>query len=378
MADSISENHAIDVAVLAPGETFGGAERQILTLLRGLCRGNAWRPTLWTFYDRELAASARRLGVPVALIGSPDEGSFPLVYRLRQLLATSHTRLVNVHGYRASVLLAMATFRCPVAVVKTEHGLIERGTGGLLKRYRPYVYRLLEVLADRQMKARIVCVTDDLRRRSQRWHHGLVVSVIHNGIEEPPEDVSRPVNLPDGGPILLVLGRLEAVKGIDVAIEAMRSPRMPPNARLLVAGTGPELARLRRHADAAGVVDRVHFLGFCTDPYAYLSHSDVLLMPSRHEGLPYSLLEAMAAGVPIVASNVGGIAEIHRHGQTAMLVAPGAAQEIAEAVDTILRDRTLRASLVDASQDMVKQAFSANKMTQRYADVFGEAYLRVK
>ena len=141
---------------------------------------------------------------------------------------------------------------------------------------------------------------------------------------------------------VVFVGRLVAQKGVRTLVEA--AARMAtPGAQVLFVGDGPERARVEHLARRLGVADRVHVLGFVPHDRvpAVLASADVLVLPSAYEELGTVLIEAMHAGVPVVASRVGGIPDVVEDGATGLLVAPGDAAELADAVDRVLGDEAL-------------------------------------
>ena len=119
----------------------------------------------------------------------------------------------------------------------------------------------------------------------------------------------------------------------------------------------------------------MHFLGFRRHIYDYLAHSDALLMPSLHEGLPYTLLEAMALGIPIIASRVGGLEEVLGDGATALLVPTGDCPALARAITRLHADPDLRRRLSENARRLQQAQYSLERMTERYLAVYREALL---
>jgi glycosyltransferase involved in cell wall biosynthesis len=120
----------------------------------------------------------------------------------------------------------------------------------------------------------------------------------------------------------------------------------------------------------------VHFHGFRRDAHNFIAHCDALLMPSLHEGLPYTLLEAMALGTPVIASRVGGLAETIQDGATGLLVPPGSATGLAEAIGKLIADPALRARLGDAARRLQRASYSLEAMASSYLDVYREVLAR--
>ena len=247
------------------------------------------------FHDRELADRARALGIPVYVLGASGIVDWRARERLRELLEQRQFDVLNINGYRAAVYAALAMRRRPPLVVKTEHGGVEGGSSRL-NHYKAHVYRWLENRATYRLGAAIVYVTDELRRACALEHRGLATSVIHNGIVPPTRaSTTRPAEYREDRRNLVIVGRLERVKGIDVAIRAIaQSAILSTQCHLYVVGSGPELVTLEQLALQLEISDRVTFAGFRFNAYDYIAHADALLIPSFHEGLPYTLLEALA------------------------------------------------------------------------------------
>ena len=367
--DPVSRSSAAPprVAIIAPGEIFGGAERQILTLASTLrLTGSATK--LLVFHDGELARRARSSGIATQVLGARGVLDVESLRLLRRALADFAADVVHVHGYRAAVYSSLIGRRS-FAVVKTEHGSPELPSGRVLARLKLDVYRRLESWATRRLRAHVVYVTEDLRRITLSQHSSS--SVIHNGIERlDAQPTTRPPEYQEGHVNIAIVGRLEPIKGIDYALRAMTAPRMPSAARLHIVGSGPMLSELQSLARNLGIEDRTGFLGFRDNVYDYIAHADALLMPSLHEGLPYTILEAMALRTPILATRVGGLAEVLVDGETALLFEPGEAGAIADAIARLCQNSSLPHSLAARALDDVRTRFSAEAMADKYVGLF--------
>jgi glycosyltransferase involved in cell wall biosynthesis len=182
--------------------------------------------------------------------------------------------------------------------------------------------------------------------------------VIANGVDTrfwhpgPPREASR------GDPLLVAVGRLERVKGFDVLIRACAAlGQRGCRARLVIVGEGSEQKALAQQAASLGLGGKVQFAGRRSpeEIRAYLHEADLFVLPSRSEGMPLSLLEAMATGTPVVAADVGGVA--HTAGNIARLVPPDDPEALAEAVADLLGDPGARAALGERSRARA-EAFS--------------------
>ena len=172
--------------------------------------------------------------------------------------------------------------------------------------------------------------------------------------------------------VLLTAGRLSPIKGIDVALQAVRRLRDDGlNVVLWIAGSGPEGARLEELVRKLGLTDHVKFLGFVNEPTSLFPRIDFLLQPSsRTEGVPNSVLEAMASGMPVIASRVGGVPELITHGSTGLLVDPGDPQAIVDAVKELIRNPDLRTAIARAASEHVRRNYAVAIATASLARLY--------
>lgn len=358
------------LAICTVGELFGGVERHVLGMLAGLRRtGNVAQLIL--FHDGELAAQARAQGdIPIVLPGS-NRSVLATSRRLARLLMEQGTSLVHVHGYKAAVYCALARVWHRFAIVKTEHGMPELIAGGMLDTLRDRAYHRLDAVAMQSTNAAICYVTRDLQNFRRRTHAGLRTAVVANGVERMEvEDFPRPPEFANHRFNAAIVGRLEPVKGHQFAIEALAADGRLRGVDLHIVGAGPTETALRALSEERKVADQVHFLGFRRNVYDYIAHCDALLMPSIHEGLPYTLLEAMALGRPIIASRVGGLAEVLDNGRTALLVPPGDVPALASALLRVCNERMLQRSLGETARSVQLEHYSLETMTQSYLSIY--------
>ena len=172
------------------------------------------------------------------------------------------------------------------------------------------------------------------------------------------------------------VGRLMPIKGFEYLIKAFaqfRRQRGPQESKLVILGDGPLRAALGHCAESHGLSRDVEFLGMRTDVYNLMRVFDVFALPSLHEGVPMALLEAMALGVPIVASRVGGIPEILEDSREAVLVPAKDPEALARAIRVIAGSSDLRAELIRAARARVETQFSiqssAAKMREMYCSL---------
>jgi glycosyltransferase involved in cell wall biosynthesis len=207
--------------------------------------------------------------------------------------------------------------------------------------------------------------------RSLERTYGLAagsVRVIPNGVSPAPPDADA-VPLPGPGPLVGTVARLDPVKGIDVLLRAVAQL---PTARLAVVGRGAEEPALRELAAALGLTDRVTWLGWSDRPRAYLPAFTVFVLASRAEGLPLSICEAMLAGLPVVATDVGSVADVVVDGETGLLVPPDDPVALAGALRRVLDDPALAARLGSAGRRRAEAELTDEAMARRYEALYAE------
>ena len=213
---------------------------------------------------------------------------------------------------------------------------------------------------------RVITVSDYLRKEALRiGGSGEKVRVIHGGVSPG----KRPRKEAGDKNTVLFIGALVKQKGADVLVEAFKRVMEKHKAELLIVGDGPERESLERLCRGLGVA--AEFSGYVEDTEEVLRKSSVLVLPSREEGFGLVLLEAMAAGVPVVATRVGGIPEIIADGENGLLVDREDPEALAEAISRILADPELRRRLVAKGFETLTR-FSWEKMADEVDDVYRE------
>jgi len=179
------------------------------------------------------------------------------------------------------------------------------------------------------------------------------------------------LGLPPDVPVIAGVGRLNPQKNFSLFLEvaAALAPRFP-TLRFLLAGEGPEEAVLREKASQLGLVDRIVFSGYVADTRQVYAASDILLMPSRFEGLPMTLLEAMAMNLPVVASRLDGIAEVIEDGKEGCLVDPGNPTGFAEHCAALLENPSKSSELAANARAKIEARFSVERMTSAVEAIY--------
>jgi glycosyltransferase involved in cell wall biosynthesis len=343
----------------------GGAEAALLLLLEHLDR-NTWEPTLLYVPCEPLesvAEDARKLDTAVHPVANARE----LVRVLRRdRPSVFHAHLSWPLAARQQLATAIAA-RVP-AVVAT-YQLFPPGSFG---RTAPLQGRLLAAGIGRGIAVSEAIAAALVERLG--WPRRKI-DVIRNSIPVDQYGGRREPQLRDalrGGStdfVFLTAARLDAQKGLDVLLRAAPSV---DGARFVIAGTGVERDRLEREAAELGVSEKVVFLGHREDVGALLAAADAFVLPSLFEGTPLSLLEAMAATKPIVATAIPGIEELVTTDESALLIPPGDPEALAAALRRIVAEPALRANLGTAARRRVATEFGIEANTRRVMRIYAE------
>lgn len=327
---------------------IGGSERHLLTLLPAL----AERGIEVAFAGLDLPGAAPfyaelgRGGIPFTRAG--------LAVGLMRDLRRWRADLVHTHLVHADVYGALAAGRA--TLISTKHNDDP---------FRAGPFRFVERLIARRA-ARVICITESLARFN-RERVGLPaekLEVIHYGMDEPPAAwAPDELELPEGK-IVVAVCRLVPQKGLDVAVEAMAGV----DATLVVLGEGPERERLEAQARELSV--RLLLPGRVGDVASVLRRADVLVHPARWEGFGLALLEAMLAGLPVVATRVSSIPEIVVDGETGLLVPPDDPAALRAALERILANP---GELGAAGHERARREFSVARMADRTLEVYAQA-----
>jgi len=207
------------------------------------------------------------------------------------------------------------------------------------------------------------------------------IDVVYNGVDtaifgqkHERAEVRSELNIPADATVLGIVGRLSEEKGgVDILIRAVaRLSKTNPNLRLLVVGDGPLRSSLEALAVRSAPSGTFIFTGTRNDVAQLLSAMDLFVLPSLNEALPIVVLEAMAAGLPVIATRVGGVPEIVDHEKTGLLVQPGSEDALHSALDRLISDPDLRAQLAQAGRVRVAADFTIERMVKRIEALYEE------
>lgn len=358
------------VLVVSDEMEVGGSQRQIVHLLRGLhARGRAVS-LLYFRKASHLVAELEGEGIPVHCI--PKRGAIDprFLLALWRFLRQGRFDVVHAFSITAELWVWLALRLLPgTRFVGSVRGLGLSGPAWHWRAKRWICRSAAAVISNSRAGAALVA-----------GRCGLPVSgfdIVPNGLALPPppspqdrQAAREALGVAAWQPLVLFVGRLVPEKDLGGLLEAFARPELAGDAVLWLAGEGPERPRLEARIAALGLAERVRLLGERTDTLRLMQAADLLVLPSREEGLSNVLLEAMGNGLPVVATAVGGTPELVEDGHTGCLVPGGDVRTLAAAIACLLADAPARQRLGAAARRRAEAAFSLDAMIEATAAVY--------
>lgn len=222
---------------------------------------------------------------------------------------------------------------------------------------------------------KVIAVSDSVKQELVQ-NHGIPpdsIAVIHTGVDPPSLESSKPPLQPERVPVIGTAGPLEAVKGFPFFLSAAQQVLATGrDVEFLIAGAGPEEFNLRRLARDLGIADKVTFVPNLTDLTESLSAMDIFCLPSLQQGLGTIMLEPMALGKPVIASNVGGVYSVIEDNRSGLLVPPSDSQALAARILELLDDPNRARAIGQAGRSQVLENFRVDEMIRLTADLYRE------
>ncbi|MFA0767590.1 MAG: hypothetical protein OXFUSZZB_000918 [Candidatus Fervidibacter sp.] len=347
------------------GRRWSGGTNQALLLVRTL-KARGVQGVLVCPVGSAVEERAQGHGVPTVSFPLRGEGDLKAWWQFARWLkgmASLGTTLLHAHSRRGALptLLIARWLRLPTVL----HWRVAAPMPRLLARLASFVVAVSEVAAEKARQAGV-----------PKERVAVIRSVVESEGFVPPPNARRwareRLELPADAFVVAGVGRMVAGKGYEQLVEAVALMVPTERPHLLLTGDGPMRAELERAAAKRRVGDWVRFLGFQADVRPVLWAADVLAHVPTHfpEGTPNTILEGMAAGLPVIATPVGGIGEIVRHGETGWLVPPNDASALAEALRHLRADPSLRRQLGEAAQTFVREHHSVSALIERILQVY--------
>jgi glycosyltransferase involved in cell wall biosynthesis len=385
------------VVLVINGTDFGGTES---ALFQTACRLRSRGHDVHVLSIKTIGRIGKRLereGVPVTSLEMPESVGFATLmsgcWKMARWLRARRVDVVHSFLPRANVMsrvaVRLARMRVPHISSERSTDLKRRHAVALLNRYTVrWTDRVLAVSAT----VRQVLIERERIPAAK-------IRVLENGIDlhaidaTPRVDLRSLIGLGPDVALLCSAGRLVADKGHIYLLRAIGAMQERGRVHLAIVGEGPEESALRSEAAAAGIGDRVHFMGYRDDLIGILKSTDVFVLPSLEEGIPVVVLEAMACSVPVVATDVGGVAALVESRRTGLIVPPAerwsdearsrqqgapvaaarGVEELASAIDRLVSDRAAAREMGRAGRERVEAQFAIDRIVCRLEQEYAEA-----
>ena len=365
---STKQEPSLRVLLLASGDLWAGAEVVIYQLASGLIETDSVVLKVVLMNGGRLAEELERLGIAVHIVDESKNSFIRSIGVVRKLVKEFAPDIIHSHRYKENVMAWCVSRGLPgFRLVATQHGMPE--TAGSLSATGRLRNELFFQVLSKGFTGTVV-VSEDMRR-ALVGRYGFTakdVFVIHNGIRIPERVISPPgIRLVVGS-----AGRLFPVKDFSLLVDvAHKVVQQSEHIDFVLAGDGPELDMLRERVRHHGMEGRFTFLGHQEDMEAFYRGLGVYINTSIHEGIPMSVLEAMAHGLPIVAPRVGGFPEILDPGVHGFLVEDRDPDKFAQSILN-LSDFEERRKMGQAARERAIDSFSQEVMVQRYLQLYNE------
>lgn len=353
-----------------------GAESVILNLSRAL-NAVGHRSSIGVFANSlnpnlQLHERATQEGIDSIVFPCRGQLDRVAISRIRDVVRQTGADIVHSHGYKADVYAYFALRRCSCSLVATCHNWIDQ-------EFRDFLYGVIDRFALRRFD-RVVAVSDEVKKRLLKA--GVAegrIALVKNGIDRQrfsavASSSTEPDNAKHRSVVVGLVGRLSHEKGVDTFLRAASHVVADyANAEFVVVGEGPDRESLERLIDELKINSKVSLVGRRDDMPSVYRSFDVMVSSSRKEGLPVSILEGMATGLPVVATTVGEVPRLIRGGETGLLVPPDKPLLLARAIAELLVDREYRERLGCAAKTLIEREFSAERMAAGYLRVYEDS-----
>jgi len=362
----------IKVVHIVPMLSPGGAERVAVHIVRGLDR-QRYEPAVISYTGRlgcDLDGLLEEDGIKVWYLGKRPGFDYRMYYRLPPVLKECRPDIVHTHLHVLRYALPFLLTRKKASLLHTVHNLAEREIEPRLRWLQRYALNHGVVP---------VAVAEEVAVSLGHLYGIQRCRVISNGI--PTDRYSRP-QIPrkewraregfrENDVLFVCVARFGPQKNHSLLLKAFhQGPASDPNAHLVLVGEGALREQLEEQAKKLGLSGQVHFLGLRTDIPEVLGAMDVFGLSSDFEGNPLSVMEAMASGLPIVSTAVGGVPGLFENGREGLMLQPGDVQGLSDSMSLLLGNRELRRSLGMAAARRARKNFDVTTMIQAYQGVY--------
>jgi glycosyltransferase involved in cell wall biosynthesis len=378
------DNKKIRVFHTTEGVSWAGMEAYLYSLLPRLAQSGNIEVTFASFHDGPLINRLKKKGVKALVLQRRRKFDFFIFFRLIKLLRKINPDIIHMHGYLSIFygIPAALVNRTPIKVVTLHASPIPSGQTKILSKLMLYLgiaYQMLKI-----SKTYLIAVSKDIydSHKKVRNINPFCMEVIHNGIDIEEIRTHEPtlkrydIGINESDFLIGIIGRIDKNKGHIYLIKAAKKLISEGKSiKVVIIGEGALQNDLKAYCTLNQLGRNIHFLGFKKNIIDFLYLIDVLVISSLHEGIPYILLEAMAIGVPVIATDVGGIPEVIKDNLNGLLVPSKDSEAIASRIHLLMEDATIRDRLSKSALEILNQRFSQKVMTQSTINVYNKLLL---
>jgi len=362
----------VKVLQLISSGGYYGAENMLLNLCASQQKAGC-QNSLLIFYNVhapnvEFYERARRRGLSVRMVHCQGRADLRAVRQIEEYIQEDGIDLLHTHGYKADLYGYVAAWRSHKPIVATCHNWVG-GTAAL------GIYNHLDRLALKRFNA-LAAVSDSVAQRLiDSGVSPRKIKNIANGIDVELFGHAQP--LPalafDGHKVVGMVARLDLQKGFEYLLWAVRELCVAfRELKVVIVGEGPDRKAIEDMIQQCGLQSKVVLAGQHSDMPGVYAAMDIFVLPSLNEGLPMTILEAMAASKPVIATRVGAIPSLIKHGDTGLLVDPRDADGLRDAIANLLSDSELCGRLGAAGHEWVSQNYTSEVMALKYRQMYEE------
>lgn len=347
-----------------------GAERLVVDLVCALKARDITCTivTLFTVPHSMLADKLESEGIRHICIGGKNWRDFSIILKLRKVLITLKPDIIHSHLFPPEYFVPIAAPK-NIPLLHTEHSVSNK------RRSLP-IARLLESFIYRRFRT-IICISHGVKKSLDAWTPSISnrTIVINNGVHlelfktRSGYDMKAKFGITATCTLISMIGRFEMPPKDQATI--IRALALLPDVHCILAGNGPDLEILKKMAEEYRISDRIHFPGYVNNVNELLSSTDIYIYSSYHEGFGLAVIEAMAAGVPVVASNVNALNTLVVDSLNGLLFTRGSEQELSVSITKLRSDSLLRIKCINNGFETAEQ-YSFDKMVHGYVDLYKE------
>lgn len=362
----------VKVLQLISSGGYYGAENMLLNLCARQEQSGC-QNSLLLFYNVhapnvEFFERARRRGISVRMVHCNGRADWRAVRQIEDYIQEDEVDLVHTHGYKADLYGYLAAWRCDKPVVATCHNWVG-GTAAL------GIYNHLDRMVLKKFNA-LAAVSDAVAHRLLAF--GVPpdkIKTIANGIDVMAFEHAQPLPLlqAEGSTVVGVVARLDLQKGFEYLLQASRELcKRFSNLKIVIVGEGPDRNAIEEMIEQYGLQSSVILTGQQSNMPGVYAAMDIFVLPSLNEGLPMTVLEAMAASKAVIATRVGAIPSVIKDGENGLLVSPKDSESLRDAIASLLDDPERRRRLGDQAHAWVSRSYTSEAMALKYREMYEE------